>query len=117
MFTLTELASYLQVDTVPTATGDLLHELTEDLILDVVGLPNASNRRVKAIALEVAARAYRNANGYQSETVDDYTYRRASGTGAAGVYLTDGERAILVGIRTGSGSRVRSVRLLSAYDS
>jgi hypothetical protein len=32
VFTLDELASYLQVDSVAPATGDLLQELTEDLI-------------------------------------------------------------------------------------
>lgn len=114
MFTLEELASYLQVDTVQAGTGALLHDLTEAVVVDAVGFAEVSHPRVKPIALEVAARAYRNANGYQSETVDDYTYRRASGTGAAGVYLTDDERATLIGIKTGYSSRVRSVRFVSA---
>ena len=116
IFTLEELASYLQVDTIATGTGSLLRDLTHAVVIDAVGSANLGNPRVKPIALEVAARAYRNTNGYQSETVDDYTYRRASGTGAAGVYLTADERASLVGIRTGLSGRVRSVRLTTSYD-
>jgi 5'-deoxynucleotidase YfbR-like HD superfamily hydrolase len=115
MFTLEELASYLQVDAVNASTGALLHDLTEGLILDLVGVAASANPRVKPIALEVAARAYRNANGYASETVDDYTYRRAATTQEAGVYLTDTERATLLAVRGGFASRsVRSVKLRSA---
>ena len=115
MFTLGELASYLQVDAVNPATGTLLLDLTTGLVLDVAGNAAADNPRVKPIALEVAARAYRNANGYASETVDDYTYRRASATQEAGVYLTDAERATLLALRNGTASRsVRSVKMRSA---
>jgi hypothetical protein len=115
VFILDELASYLQVASIPPGTGDLLHELTEDLITDVVGGANVDNPRVKPIALEVAARAYRNANGYASETVDDYTYQRAAGTQEAGVYLTDSERATLLAVKSGRVSRsVRSVKMRSA---
>lgn len=115
MFTLDELASYLQVDSITEATGTLLRDLTEGLILDVVGVAASNNPRVKPIALEVAARAYRNANGYASETVDDYTYRRAAETAGAGVYLTESERVTLLAVRSGGAtSRVRSVRMRSA---
>lgn len=115
MFTLDELASYLQVDAVNPATGALLLDLTEGLVLDVVGVAASGNPRVKPIALEVAARAYRNANGYASETVDDYTYRRATATQEAGVYLTDTERATLLAVKGGTVSRtVRSVKMRSA---
>jgi len=115
LFTLDELASYLQVGSVAPATGGLLQELTEDLVTDVVGVAKANSPRVKPIALEVAARAYRNANGYASETVDDYTYQRASGTQEAGVYLTDSERATLLAVKSGTVSRsVRSVKMRSA---
>lgn len=114
MFTADELASYLQVDAINPATASLLIDLTEGLVLDVVGASQALHPRVKPIELEVAARAYRNANGYASETVDDYTYRRAAGTAAAGVYLTESERATLLAVKAGGvSSRVRSVRLRS----
>lgn len=115
MFTLTELASYLQADSINEDTAKLLHDMTEALILDLVGYSDANSPRVKPIALEVAARAYRNANGYASETVDDYTYRRASDVSRAGVYLTESERATLLAVKGGGATRsVRSVRLRSA---
>jgi hypothetical protein len=115
VFTNDELVSYLQVGDIATATADLLHDLTEELVLDVAGVENANSPRVKPIALEVAARAYRNANGYSSETVDDYTYQRAAGTQEAGVYLTDSERATLLALKAGRSARtVRSVKMRSA---
>lgn len=115
MFTNDELVSYLQVGDIATTTADLLHDLTENLILDVAGAANVNSPRVKPIALEVAARAYRNANGYSSETVDDYTYQRPSGTQEAGVYLTDAERATLLALKAGRSARtVRSVQMRSA---
>jgi hypothetical protein len=115
LFTDEELASYPGVEGTPTpATVELLRDIAEAKIYRVIPEDQAiNNAEVKGIALEVVARALRNTNGYSSETVDDYTYRRASGTGAAGVYLTDDERATLAGIRTGSGARVRSVRFSS----
>jgi hypothetical protein len=54
---------------------------------------------------------------YDSESVDDYTWRRRNGSTRAGVHLTDDERAELLSVAAaasgGSRSRVRSVRLRS----
>lgn len=115
LFTDDELASYPGVEGDPTpATVELLRDIAEAKIFRVIPEEQAvNNAEVKGIALEVVARALRNTNGYSSETVDDYTYRRASGTGAAGVYLTGDEKATLAGIRTGASARVRSVRFSS----
>lgn len=115
LFTLDDLASYLQADSINAGSAQLYHDLTEALVIDVVGLAASDSPRVTPIALEVAARAYRNANGYASETVDDYTYRRPVGTQEAGVYLTDTERATLLAVKTGRVSRsVRSVQMRAA---
>lgn len=113
MFALDELASYLRVpfSSLDQPTANLLHDLTEGVILSVTGvLAVPVPVQVKAIALEVAARAYRNPRGAVQESLDDYSYRRPEQTTAAGVYLTDAE---LVGLRslTGGATTVRSVRL------
>lgn len=115
MFTLEELASYPGTDGIPESTALLLRDLAVGLI-DEVAAPEftASSIRAKGIALEVVARAYRNPGGFSSETVDDYTYRRASSTGTAGVYLTSEERSALTAlVPNAPRSRVRSQRLRS----
>lgn len=48
---------------------------------------------IVTVVVQAAARGYRNPDGLQSETIDDYT-RRLSPAASAGVYLTDDERAI-----------------------
>ena len=115
MFTLEELAFYLPETASDPDRAGLLRELTIDLIGEIA--PDAvtsSSAQAKAVALEVAARAYRNADGYSSETVDDYTYRRDAATRSAGVYLTADERATLLSLSTETARpRVRSVRLRS----
>lgn len=118
LFTDDELASYPGVESpVAAETVELLREIAAAQIYRIVPQATADNdAQVKGIALEVVARALRNTSGYQSETVDDYTYRRASGTGAAGVYLTAEEKSQLSGVLPGGGSRVRSVRF-SSYSS
>lgn len=115
MFTLEDLASYLPESVSNPERAQLLIDLTEGLIATVV--PQAvmdSSIVALAIGLEVAARAYRNADGYSSETVDDYTYRRDAATRSAGVYLTADERSTLLALDTTTARpRVRSVRLSS----
>lgn len=115
MFSLGELASYLPDTADDPERATLLRDLTLGLIYSVIPASVADDSIVaKGVALEVAARAFRNADGYASETVDDYTYRRGSQTAQAGVYLTGDERATLAGLdATTARPRVRSVRLKS----
>lgn len=89
-----DLTSYLRQ---PGADVDFTIELANGIVGEVIGDLTPIPFRVKAITLEVAARAYRNPGGYSSETIDDYTYRRDAETRQAGVYLTDSERAELLG--------------------
>src|SRR5690348_4143362 len=110
-----ELASYLQVESINEDTAQLLLDLADALVVDLVGATLADHPRVVPITLEVAARGYRNANGYASERVDDYQYQRASGTSQAGIYLTEHERATLLAVKAGRPMRsVRSVKMRSA---
>lgn len=115
LFTTTELASYPGTEGIPSATAELLSELTHDVIYEVVPAASAdASPRARAIALEVISRAYRNPNGYASETVDDYAYRRPTATQASGVYLTADERSDLLALTVATARpRVRSVRFSS----
>ena len=114
----TDLASYLEreVTTNLTLKANLANDIVEEL---PYGTPLAEPypARVRAITLEVAARAVRNPEGYSSETVDDYTYRRDAATRQAGVYLTDAERAELLGYgRTKPRGSFYTVGLASPLD-
>lgn len=94
-----ELASYLE--TTVTASLTMKANMSDKLVTELIyasGLPATIPTRVKAITLEVAARAVRNPGGYSSETVEDYTYRLPTETRQAGIYLTPGERAELLGL-------------------
>lgn len=89
-----ELASYLRDDSLSGTDLDLIVELANGVVSEVIGEQAEGwepSARVRAITLEVAARAYRNPGGYSSETIDDYTYRRDAETRQAGVYLTSAE--------------------------
>ncbi len=108
IYTLSEFASYVQQD-VDTATATLLQTLTDGVIAGRVTVTVPASAEVKALALEVAARAYRNPNRLNMETIDDYTWR-VDNAGDAGVFLTEDEVRRL----RPSSSRVRSVKL-SAY--
>lgn len=115
MFTLDELFAYLPDTAANEERATLLRDLTLGVIYAVVPPALADQSLVaKAIGLEVAARAFRNADGYTSESVDDYTYRRGTKTGDAGVYLTGEERTQLLAMTETPRARVRSVRLRSA---
>lgn len=112
IYTLAEFASYLQSD-VDTATATLLLDLVTGLIEEVDGNDYSTatpTSTVKAIALEAAARAYRNADGTSSvsEAIDDYSVtRRWEGAAAMlGLFLTSTEIARLRGL-----ARTRSVVL------
>lgn len=116
LFTLPELAAYMQVPAVNEDTGTLLQELATSLIADTYGspLPDPPPDRLRRVALEVTKRAYLNPNGYVSETLGDYSYNRGgTGSGGAGVYLTDAERQT---VRAAGGlPTVRTVRLVTPY--
>ena len=115
MFTLDELAAYLPETAENPERALLLSDLTHGVIYGVISPEVASGSLVaKAVALEVASRAYRNADGYSSETVDDYTYRRDAATRSAGVYLTADEKSTLLALDSSTARpRTRSVRLRS----
>ena len=91
-----ELTSYLGIGAESNVA--LFVDLANGIVSEVIGNLTPIPARVMAITLEVAGRPVRNPAGYSSETVDDYTYRLPSETRKAGVYLTDDERAELVGI-------------------
>lgn len=114
LFTTDELASYLG-EAVDQDRALLIHGLAVDVVYSVCPQPIADvSSEAAAIGLEVAARAIRNANGYALERIDDYTYQRPQSTQAAGVYLTEDERARLLWLAAGKArKRVRSVRFAS----
>ncbi len=62
---------------------------------------------ITTVVLQAARRDWRNLEGYTSETIDDYTWRRdgdqAAGTG---VYLTDAEIAICRRYRPGGAGGI-----------
>jgi hypothetical protein len=118
LFTLDDLAAYMQVPAVTPVTGELLSELTDDLIADAYGgpLPTPAPARVRRIALEVAKRAYQNPNGYVSETLGDYSYNRGSRSNPramdqSGLYLTDEERRAIASVA--GRSTVRTVQFVN----
>lgn len=93
-----ELASYLQSD-LDRATVDLLVTLTEGEIGAVVGdlddLTASQQVRVKTVALEVVARAYRAPTGATPESVGSTRGATDSQPSTPGVYLTRGDKARL----------------------
>jgi hypothetical protein len=94
LFILPELAAYMQVPSINEETGELLLELVTGLIEDAYGsaIPAPVPSRLRRVALEATKRAYLNPNGYESESLGDYSYRRASGSrGRSGLYLTADE--------------------------
>lgn len=97
IYTPEEFASYVQSD-VDTATALLLRDLVTGLIDELADFAGVYPASVKAVALTAAARAYSNPSGLISETVGDYSYRRAGGSG---VYLTSEEKAQII---TASGA-------------
>jgi hypothetical protein len=112
LFTLVELASYLPETASNPTRALLLSDLTAAVVYAEVPQAVADASLVaKAVGLEVAARAYRNSEGFSMESVDDYTYRRDASTRAAGVYLTGDEKARLQQLVATPHNRVRSVKL------
>lgn len=99
-----ELASYLQLPAGSVPAGAMAVTLANGLATEVLGetyAPSPVPVTLKAILLEVAARGWRNPQGFSSVTVgiDDYdkTVRReGAALTTGGVYLTDGEKATLL---------------------
>jgi len=104
--TLSEFASFLQVD-VDTATANLvLLDLAQGQIVDEIGVRDPWPATAKAIALSAAKRAYVNPEGVSSETMGGVSVSYADGN--MGVFLTDDERARLQRVG-GGGSAAFSV--------
>ncbi len=114
IITESDLTSYLRqpVETDVTVFVDLAN----GIVSEVTGVLATTPVRLMAITLEVAARAFRNPNGYSSETIDDYTYRRDADTRQAGVYLTAAERSELLGLAGKGGATSYSVQTISPLD-
>lgn len=117
LFTLPELAAYMQAPSINEESAALLLELVTDLIADTYGadLPDPPPAKFRRIALEAAKRAYLNPNGYVSETLGDYSYNRGGNGGGAqvGVYLTRAERQAI--LAAGGRPTVSTVQLVPPY--
>ena len=112
LFTLDELVAYLPDTASNPERAELLSDLTAATVYEEVPQAVADVSLVaKAVGLEVAARAYRNSEGFAMESVDDYTYRRDTATRSAGVYLTGDEKARLRQLTATPRPRVRSMKL------
>lgn len=110
-----ELASYLQAP-ITAGAAALIINLVNGQVGDVVGTLSPIPMRVKAIALESAARGWRNPQAYSSVTVgiDDYdktTRREGKALPVPGVYLTDDETAELLTFVGVKRRRVGSIQL------
>jgi hypothetical protein len=116
LFTDDELASYPGVPADSNlATVALLRRLVQARVYKLLPAEVADqDDTAKGIALEAVTRALRNSDGYASENLDDYAYRRSAGTADAGIYLTASEQADLTALNPTARSAVRSLRLRSA---
>lgn len=117
-----ELASYpgigLAVDAIPTIVVDLINELVDEIVVDTTGITELDPipAKIKAIALEAAARSIRYAAGASSisTAIDDWkkTVRFEGDEFKAGVYLTDDEEAKIRAVLRGPAAPVvGSIRL------
>ncbi len=93
-----DLASYPGNPAADATQGqvDLIVRLTNGQIAEITGTLESIPARIESIALEVAARAFRNPDGASEERVDDYATKRPAGQESAGVYLTAWERAQVI---------------------
>ncbi len=110
-----DLAAYLRT-TITDGQADLFIELANGIVTDVVGNLDPVPAQVRALTLEVAARAWRNPDGYSSISteIDDFTKtvrREGDALTAPGVYLTDAETDLLLGLLGTRGPQVGSIRL------
>lgn len=115
IITTTDLASYLREASLDEGAALLYVELANGVVSEAAGsLTEPFPARVRAITLEVAARAYRNPDGYATEAIDDWRGGRSADTAEAGVYLTKVEARTL-GRFTGSAGAY-SIPLTSPLD-
>jgi hypothetical protein len=78
------------------------------------GLTATAPDAASVVTVTAALRAYRNPEGFISETLGDYNYRRPEGGQAVGVYLTREERQM---VKHAAKSTAYTVRTPSAmYD-
>ena len=95
LFTLEQLASYMQSD-LDTASADLALSLATALIRGEVGAARydalTDLSPLLPVALEVARRVLLNPTGVRSEQIDDYSVTYATEF-VGGAVLTDAERA------------------------
>lgn len=105
LYDIPEFASYVQVDqaALNAGTAELLLTLVTGLMADLTGkdytdASTAVTATEKAIALEAAARPYRNPTGItaKTESVDDWSETDRWSADGLGVYLTDAEQARLL---------------------
>lgn len=114
---LDDLSSYLR--DAYTGGGQILVDLTNDLIADVAGDLPAWPASVRAVALEVAARGYRSTPGVSSTTVStDGTSKTVRREGSAvekraGVYLTAGEKAEILAAVLGRPAAARAGTIMT----
>lgn len=112
-----DLASYLRATDPDWSTVELLTELANGVVEELPTVyADPTPTRVRAITLEVAARAYYNPEGLSYERGDDYGYGRPADTRNAGVYLTPDERSELLGLGVAVGSGFLSVPVVSPID-
>lgn len=110
---LSEFASFLQVD-LDTATANLvLLDLAQGLVTEVIGDQDPWPVTAKAVALAAAGRAYRNPEGLKQETVGGVT--SIYNAEEMGVYLTDTELSRLQTQVTGRRSAMGTIRTVSGY--
>jgi hypothetical protein len=98
-----ELASYpglgLTEEQVPALVIELINEFVDEIVVDTTGITELDPvpARIRAIALEAAARSIRYAAGASSisTAIDDWkkTVRFEGDEFKAGIYLTDDEEA------------------------
>lgn len=119
VITVADLAAYLDLDELVGVRAELIMELTNGLIAEKWYNPvDPVPTSVRLLALDVAARAWRNKPGQaplesvtrsfdDSSKTERYVVQRSDSSGAY-VYLTDAELAILNGPPK---SQVGSIRL------
>lgn len=116
--TLEEFTSYIRATsaTIDTSAATLYLTLAQDVV-DGVTSPTPTSPRIKAIVLEVAARAYKTAPEMVAENVDDYQYRRFGENIATkpGVYLTPDERAEILQLASKGNAGKGSVKLRAPW--
>lgn len=118
LFAPADLATLIGSD-VDTARATLLLELVTGHVTDAAGgrVFDPVPPSVKAVALDVAVRAYDNPKGFASESLGAYSYSRDSASTRGGVYLTPDEKRTIrrAAGRTGLGT-IELVRPLGVSD-